>query len=78
MAELAQRQTARLHDVESVMERLNVGRSTVFAKITSGELRSVKVGRRRLVSESALVEFIEHLDTGGNTAELNGGGDHAA
>jgi len=55
---------ARLHDIESVMERLKLGRSTVFAVLASGQLRSVKVGRRRLVSEAALVQFIEKLDAG--------------
>jgi excisionase family DNA binding protein len=54
---------ARLHDIPSVMDRTKVGRSTVFALIASGELRSVKVGARRLVPESALVEFIEHLES---------------
>jgi excisionase family DNA binding protein len=54
--------TARLHTVEEVMERLRVGRSTAFGLIGSRQLRSVKVGRRRLVSEAALVEFIENLD----------------
>ena len=53
---------ARLHTVEEVMERLCIGRSTAFGLIGSGQLRSVKVGRRRLVSEAALVEFIENLD----------------
>jgi excisionase family DNA binding protein len=53
-----------LHPVESVMERLNVGRSTVFELIATNKLRSVKVGRRRLVSEAALCEFIEALDVG--------------
>lgn len=55
---------ARLHDVEAVRKRLNLGRSKTFELITTGQLRSVKVGRRRLVSEAALVEFIESLDTG--------------
>jgi excisionase family DNA binding protein len=62
-AELAE-QVARLHHVESVMERLGLGRSKVFELIASRRLRSVKVGRRRLVSEAALVEFIESLDGG--------------
>ena len=53
---------ARLHTVEDVMERLRIGRSTAFGLIGSRQLRSVKVGRRRLVSEAALVEFIETLD----------------
>ncbi|MCV7285357.1 excisionase family DNA-binding protein [Mycolicibacterium wolinskyi] len=44
------------------MERLKVGRSMVFELIASGELRSVLVGRRRLVSEAALCDFIERID----------------
>lgn len=54
--------TARLNTVEEVMERLRIGRSTTFELIASRRLRSVKVGRRRLVSEAALTEFIEALD----------------
>ena len=63
MTELSTRTPPSLHPVESVMRRLNVGRSTVFELIADGRLRSVKVGRRRLVSESALCEFIETLDS---------------
>jgi excisionase family DNA binding protein len=57
-----------LHPVEGVMERLHVGRSMVFELMASGQLRSVKVGRRRLVSEAALCSFIERLDAGGDSA----------
>ncbi len=53
--------TARLHTIEAVMERLSIGRSTVYLLMESGQLRSVKVGRRRLVPESAVVAFIEGL-----------------
>jgi excisionase family DNA binding protein len=52
---------ARLHPVEVVMERLGVGRSTVFDLLASRQIRSVKIGRRRLVSEAALGEFIDGL-----------------
>ena len=58
---------AKLHNVESVMERLNLGRSKTFEIIGNGSLRSVTVGRRRLVSEAALCEFIEKLDAAGAT-----------
>ncbi len=68
MAELAEREGARFHNIESVMERLNLGRSKTFGVIATGELRSVKVGRRRLISEAALVEFIERLDAAGGDA----------
>jgi len=64
MPEQSTERIARLHHVESVMGRLGVGRSKVFELMASGELRSVKVGRRRLVSEAALTEFIESLDAG--------------
>jgi excisionase family DNA binding protein len=53
---------ARLLNVEEVQARLNCGRSTVFELIKTRDLRSVKVGRRRLVSEASLTEFIERLD----------------
>jgi excisionase family DNA binding protein len=63
VAELVAQINARLHHVETVMDRLCLGRSTVFNLIASGQLRSVKVGRRRLVPESAIVEFIERLES---------------
>jgi excisionase family DNA binding protein len=52
----------RLLTVEAVQERLVAGRSTVFNLIASGELRSVKIGRRRVVSEAALAEYIERIE----------------
>jgi len=52
----------RLHGIETLMSRLNVGRSTVFEEIQSGRLRSVKIGRRRLVSETSLCAYIAELD----------------
>lgn len=57
--------TARLHSVEAVMERLGIGRSKTYEVLGSGQLRSVKVGRRRLVPESAIVEFIQNLEATG-------------
>jgi excisionase family DNA binding protein len=52
---------ARLNNVEQVQERLGVGHSTVFELIASNKLRSVKVGRRRLVPEQSLRDFIADL-----------------
>lgn len=62
---------AQLHTIDEVMKRLRVGRSTAFGLIASRQLRSVKVGRRRLVSEAALIDFIQRLD--GDTATLGSG-----
>jgi excisionase family DNA binding protein len=53
---------ARLHTVEQARERLNVGRSKVFELIASGELRSVRIGRRRLIPEQAIRDFVAQLD----------------
>jgi excisionase family DNA binding protein len=63
MPELAEH-VARLNSVEQVMDRLNLKRSKVYQILGSGQLRSIKVGRRRLVSEAALVDFINDLEAG--------------
>lgn len=62
--------SARLNSVEKVMEKLGVGRSTVFELMAGGQLRSVKLGRRRMVSDRAITEFINRLEAadGGDAA----------
>lgn len=37
---------------------LGINRSTVFELLASGDITSVKIGRRRLISRQALAEFI--------------------
>jgi excisionase family DNA binding protein len=44
--------------VEEAADMIGVGRSTMFALLESGEVRSVKVGTRRLVPVRALEEFV--------------------
>jgi excisionase family DNA binding protein len=53
---------ARLHGIKSAQERLSVSRSTIFELIGSGQLRSVLIGRRRLIPEQAIRDFIAQLD----------------
>lgn len=53
----------RLHSIDTTAERLSVGRKKVENLVALGELRSVKIGRRRLVPESALLEYITRLQT---------------
>ncbi|MEU6294066.1 excisionase family DNA-binding protein [Streptomyces erythrochromogenes] len=53
----------RLHSVEEAAELLNVGRSTAFEEIRLGRLRTVRVGRRRLVPTEYLDEYVELLKT---------------
>ncbi|MER6255718.1 MULTISPECIES: excisionase family DNA-binding protein [Streptomyces] len=51
----------RLHSVEEAAELLNVGRSTTFEEIRLGRLRTVRVGRRRLVPTEYVDEYVELL-----------------
>ena len=62
------RLNSRLWPVEAVMQRLSLGRSMVFELIANGQLRSCKVGRRRLVSEAAICEYIANIDQTGGAA----------
>ena len=48
--------------IPEVMDRLAVGRSKVYELMSSGELRSVKVGRSRRVPSDELERFIAELD----------------
>lgn len=50
-----------LNDVEQVARYLHCGRTQVFALIKSGELLSVKVGRRRLIPASAVLSYLEAI-----------------
>lgn len=43
---------------EEAAYRLGIGRSTLFGLLASGDLDSIRVGRRRLVPDEALRRFI--------------------
>ncbi|WP_079261990.1 helix-turn-helix domain-containing protein [Mycobacteroides abscessus] len=45
-----------------VRQRIPVGHSKYYELIGSGQLRSVRIGRRRFVTESAVAEYIARLD----------------
>jgi excisionase family DNA binding protein len=51
--------------VGEASQQLNLGRSVMYELIRSGRLRSVKVGRLRLIPASALVEFVRELEADG-------------
>ncbi|GIL25711.1 helix-turn-helix domain-containing protein [Actinocatenispora comari] len=48
--------------VEDAARLLGVGRSTAYDLIAGGLLRSVKIGRRRLVPREAITETIDRLE----------------
>jgi excisionase family DNA binding protein len=47
--------------VDEAAEYLRVSRWTVYNLIRSNQLRTVRIGRRRLVTLAALVECVESL-----------------
>jgi excisionase family DNA binding protein len=53
-----------LCNVKEVMQVTGLGRSKIYEYILSGELRSIKVGRRRLIPTDAIPEFIAQLQAG--------------
>jgi excisionase family DNA binding protein len=56
-------QTQELYTAEQTGELLGVGRTTVFALLNSGALRSVRIGRLRRVPATAIREYITTLET---------------
>lgn len=52
----------RLLTEKEVRQRIPVGHSKYYELIGSGELRSVKIGRRRFVTEQAVADYIASLD----------------
>lgn len=56
--------THLLVTINEACERLQLGRSTVYDLLRSGDLPSVKVGRRRLIAASALEQYVERLTEG--------------
>jgi len=46
------------HDPVTAAKRLGVSRATVDRLIASGELRAKRAGRRVLITETALLDFL--------------------
>jgi excisionase family DNA binding protein len=51
----------RVGNAAGAGRQLNLGRTVMYELIRSGRLRSVRVGKLRLIPSSALVEFIDQL-----------------
>lgn len=59
----------RLYRVEEAASLLSLGRAFTFQQISSGRLKSVKVGRARRVPVEAIDAFIALLETETQKAE---------
>lgn len=51
-----------MFDMKTVAKILSVSRSTVYQLLKTGELKAVRVGRVRRVSQNQLVEYIMKLE----------------
>jgi excisionase family DNA binding protein len=50
------------YTVEQVAKMLHVGRDKVYYLLRTGQLRSLKIGKLRRITEQQLAEFIASLD----------------
>lgn len=53
----SERDPDHLLNIEQAARTLGIGRTALYSEIWAGRIRSVKVGRRRLVPSSAISEF---------------------
>lgn len=51
-----------VYTVEQIAEILNVGRDKVYFLIRTGQLRSIKIGKLRRITNEHLEEFIASLE----------------
>lgn len=51
----------RLFRVETVAQLLDLARSTVYEEIRLGRLRTVRIGRRRLIPTEYVEEYVDLL-----------------
>lgn len=51
----------RLLSVTEAAAALSIGRTRLYAELEAGRLRSIHVGRRRLVPSSAIAEYAARL-----------------
>ena len=57
-AEASPRAPDRLLDVEEAAATLGLGRTSVYVEIAAGRLRSLRVGRRRLIPAASITAYI--------------------
>ena len=63
-SELLAAQLPLVLTVEQAAERLGVGRTVMYALVSSGAVESVQIGRLRRVPADALVTFLDELRAG--------------
>lgn len=57
------------HTIQQALEILPIGRSTIYKLVATGELRSIRVGKKLLIPDSAIYEFVERGQVSGSVTE---------
>ena len=52
-----------MYSIPEAMVLLSVSRTVIYEQIRSGRLRTVKLGRRRYVTASAIAGYVELLES---------------
>ena len=52
------------YTVEQVAKMLNIGRDKVYYLLRTGQLRSIKIGNSRRITDEHLAAFISSLERG--------------
>ena len=50
------------YTVEQVAKMLNIGRDKVYELLRTGQLRSIKIGKPRRITDEQLAEFVASLE----------------
>ncbi|AWK74264.1 hypothetical protein CBI38_24630 [Rhodococcus oxybenzonivorans] len=59
----------KLNTITETLDRVAVSRSKLYELMDAGDIRSVKVGKRRLISDAAINDWIAGLEAkSGNAA----------
>jgi excisionase family DNA binding protein len=52
-----------LHSIDETLETCDIGRTKFYELVAAGELKTVRIGRRRLVSHDELQRFVAALES---------------
>ena len=55
-------ESLQAYTVEQVAEILNIGRDKVYFLLRTGQLRSIKIGKLRRITDQHLAEFVASLE----------------
>ncbi len=52
-----------LNSIETVCDRLEIGRTSLYALIKAGDLKLIKIGSKSLITEESILAYVDRLIT---------------